>query len=510
MKIDFDRAATRFADAITDDNAAVFAGAGLSIASGHVSWSALLRETAKELGVELSTFSDLPSLAQYHVNETGNRGGVNRILVEEFVRKTEETDSHRVLSNLPIRTFWTTNYDVLIEQALQNAGKVVQINRRPEDLTFTVKQRDAVVYKMHGDVTELHRGVLTRDDYEQYDRERGIFRSALEGDLVQKTFLFVGFSFDDPNIHFVLSKTRVALSQSQREHYYLLKEVQKSDFDHRFESQKERDSAYVEAKAIEELRIRDLSRYGIRTVLLKKYSDVHSFFAEVNRRYRRQSVFISGAADDFSPFEDEDARGFLRELAGKLVTKGYRVINGFGKGIGPSVIHGVLDNLGNRPLEQALMSRPFPIDAEGDQRERLNEANREAMIREAGVAIFLFGNKRKGKKIEKTEGVKEEFELALKNNVPCIPIGCTGTRTMSRTLAKELVEKAREVAKQPLEYSDVWREMSQDGFINAIEEFQSKRTDLCKQENEEQSLADRIIELVEQLKDGSASAFKDD
>jgi len=42
--------------------------------------------------------------------------------------------------------------------------------------------------------------VLTRDDYEQYhlEQSRGPFVTALSGDLVEKTFLFLGFSFTDP------------------------------------------------------------------------------------------------------------------------------------------------------------------------------------------------------------------------------------------------------------------------------------------------------------------------
>ena len=284
MSISFQRAAKRYAQALLDDNAALFAGAGLSIKAGFVSWASLLRDIAEELGVDINSFSDLPSLAQFHLNQTGNRGGINQALVEEFVRIAEETESHRLIAGLPLRSIWTTNYDSLIEQAFQNAGKIVEVKRRPEDLTTTVRSRSAVVYKMHGDVTDLHRSVLTRDDYEQYDRERGVFRSALEGDLIQKTFLFAGFSFDDPNINFVLSKTRAALRQSQREHYYLLRCVKRKDFeDIKNPNDAVRDQRFGYAKALQDLRIADLSRYGIRSVLLDHYDQVLDFLRLVER-----------------------------------------------------------------------------------------------------------------------------------------------------------------------------------------------------------------------------------
>ena len=50
---------------------------------------------------------------------------------------------------------------------------------------------------MHGDVERPTDAVLTKDDYERYDMKRPLFRTALQGDLISKTFLFVGFSFED-------------------------------------------------------------------------------------------------------------------------------------------------------------------------------------------------------------------------------------------------------------------------------------------------------------------------
>jgi len=444
VSISFQRAAKRYAQALLDDNAALFAGAGLSIKAGFVSWASLLRDIAEELGVDINSFSDLPSLAQFHLNQTGNRGGINQALVEEFVRIAEETESHRLIAGLPLRSIWTTNYDSLIEQAFQNAGKIVEVKRRPEDLTTTVRSRSAVVYKMHGDVTDLHRSVLTRDDYEQYDRERGVFRSALEGDLIQKTFLFAGFSFDDPNINFVLSKTRAALRQSQREHYYLLRCVKRKDFeDIKNPNDAVRDQRFGYAKALQDLRIADLSRYGIRSVLLDHYDQVLDFLRLVERIYRRNSVFISGAAEQFDPYEEQDSYAFIRDLASELVHKGFRIITGFGRGIGPSVVQGVLqrvEQIRSNSLDRHLMARPFPFHASENERKTLSRRYRLEMLKSAGIAIFVFGNKLDKKKIVDSSGMMEEFEVAKEYGIPCIAIGCTAgaSKTIASSVLKDL------------------------------------------------------------------------
>ena len=52
--------------------------------TGFPGWKELLREIASELDLDIDEETDLIALAQYHVNQTGGRGGINRRLMEEF------------------------------------------------------------------------------------------------------------------------------------------------------------------------------------------------------------------------------------------------------------------------------------------------------------------------------------------------------------------------------------------------------------------------------------------
>lgn len=199
-----------FAKEVKESNAAIFAGAGMSAGAGFVDWKTLVKPLADELGLDIDKEDNLVAVAQYHYNEKGqNRHRINQVLIDEFSRNVSLTVNHQILARLPINTYWTTNYDNLIEKALEGAHKVPDVKYTVNQLANTIPKRDAIVYKMHGDVNHPSEAVLTKDDYEKYHIKFAPYITALSGDLVSKTFLFLGFSFTDPNIDYILSRIRV-------------------------------------------------------------------------------------------------------------------------------------------------------------------------------------------------------------------------------------------------------------------------------------------------------------
>lgn len=108
----------KFCREIKENNAAIFAGAGLSKPAGYVNWSNLLKPLAEEINVDITKENDLVSLAQYYKNETNSRGKINRIIIDEFSNEKDLTKNHEILAQLSISTYWTTNYDSMIEDSL--------------------------------------------------------------------------------------------------------------------------------------------------------------------------------------------------------------------------------------------------------------------------------------------------------------------------------------------------------------------------------------------------------
>jgi hypothetical protein len=70
----------RFTTSLLQGTAAIFAGAGLSRASGFVNWKELMTEIAEDLNLDIDRETDLVALAQYHFNDRAGRAKLNRML----------------------------------------------------------------------------------------------------------------------------------------------------------------------------------------------------------------------------------------------------------------------------------------------------------------------------------------------------------------------------------------------------------------------------------------------
>lgn len=407
---------------LAEDNLAVFAGAGLSAPAGFVSWSELLRPIAEELELEVEKETDFVALAQYHCNSNlANRGRLNQLLINELSDKATITENHKILARLPISTFWTTNYDKLIEHSLAQAGKVADTKHRNKQLSFTKRGRDAVVYKMHGDIEHPDEAVLTKDDYENYHVKMQPFINALSGDLVSKTFLFLGFSFTDPNLDYILSRVRIAYSNDQRQHYCIQKIVSA------LVGEPPAETEYRTRK--QELFIQDLLRFGIKTILVENYSEITDLLCQLEWGYRRKTIFLSGAAHNYGRWDPSVAENFIYSLAKDIAALGFRIVSGFGLGVGSSVITGVLEHVymsGKKLDFDQLILRPFPQTEVGARSlADIWQDYRSDMISYSGIAIFLFGNKMEDGNVVDSDGLIKEFELARSNGLLLLPVGAT-------------------------------------------------------------------------------------
>ncbi len=413
-----------YSKAIKESNVAIFAGAGLSIPAGYVNWKNLLRDIADELDLDVDRENDLIALAQYHFNEKGNnRHKLNQVLIEEFTRSASQTDNHRILASLPIKTYWTTNYDKLIEKSLDDAGKTPDVKLAQENLSTNIPKRDAVVYKMHGDISLPNQAVLTKDDYEGYNEKRALYTTTLQGDLITKTFLFIGFSFDDPNIEYILSRIRILLGQNKREHFCFLKNPNRTEYNS--------DDDFSYAKIHHHLKIKDLKRYSINALLIDEYAQIPEILMAIQKKVLRSNVFISGAAKIYEPKNEKEALTFIHKLSYAISSNEYKIVSGVGYGIGSAVINGATEYLFStnyRHLDDALVLRPFPQVVTGTKsKKERNLEYRQEMMSHAGIALFVFGNKDDGKGAWKvSNGMLEEFEVAIENGVIPIPVGATG------------------------------------------------------------------------------------
>ena len=436
MEVSREELIKKFTQEIRKGNAGIFAGAGLSRASGYVDWKHLLKPLAECVKLDIEKEKDYLLVAQYCRNELGARGSINQEILDAFNAEVGENENVEIIARLPISTYWTTNYDKLIEKALERQNKKVDVKMDSDQLSTTLVDRDAIVYKMHGDVDHAARAVLTKDDYILYDDNRPFFRTILKGDLISKKLLFIGFSFEDPNLDYILGQIHAHLDENTPEHYCFFRRVQRSDYD---------DSEdYDYEKTKQELRARDLERYGIRTLFVDNYSEITDILRDIEVAVKRNNVFISGSAEDYADWGRDKAEELAAKISESLVKNDFKVISGFGLGIGSSVVNGALTEIYQskcKHTDKYLCLRPFPQGIKDtSERKEVFRRYRKDMISDTGVAIFLFGNKRPqpdSSEIIDADGCWAEFTIARDNKNIIIPVGSTGF------MAKKIFDEVR-------------------------------------------------------------------
>lgn len=154
---------------------------------------------------------------------------------------------------------------------------------------------------------------------------------------------------------------------------------------------------------------------------------------------KRKTVFISGSAYEYGRFGDE-GKDFIRDLSKTLLQNGFKIISGFGHGVGNHVLVGALDEiyLGQKErLTDQLRVFPFPLM--NGLTDTIHSSYRDDIISQAGTAIFLFGNKLEDIAVRQADGMKKEFEIARSHQALLIPVGASGY--ISEQLWKDLLDR---------------------------------------------------------------------
>lgn len=369
----------RFATELETGEAALFAGAGLSAAAGCVDWRGFSRQFAAELALDVDRESDLVAVLQYHINERRSRDRVVEAL-ERAYGACEPTDNHRLIARLPLHTVWTTNYDRLLEAAFERAGKVVDVKVSQRDFARS-KRGEVTLYKMHGCVSRASEAIVAKDDYETYEHTRSLFVDGLKGDLMSRTFLFLGFSFTDPNIEYILSRVRVLLGGAQREHLCLMRRPPPGPDDA---------ETAAEARRVE-LRVGDLRRFGIETAFVSEYQEIDELLRLMAARLRRRNVFVS-AASTGQPQEAPAAAAFCRSLGRRVVDAGMSLVTALDRGPAEQAALGALEAWSRSPrgLSSDRLVTRGPREDDPPAASGLSFARRD-LLQRSGALIVVGG-----------------------------------------------------------------------------------------------------------------------
>jgi hypothetical protein len=283
--MDADGLIAEFGTYLDEGSACVFVGAGLSRAAGYPDWQELTKPFRRELGIR--KIDDLPQLAQYYQdNVAGGRPRIDDHVTKAIQAKAhlQPTRSHQLLGELPGVVYWTTNYDSLVESAIEDAHAITE----DQQLAQHVPAGSRLVYKMHGSISSAPsrrrpRGnpphiVLTRDDFERYPTTHPRFWSVLQAHFLARTFLFLGFSFTDPNLEHIFRLVRLRISDIPREHFAVLRRPDKPA-----------------DQRLHDLRRGELEAVGIHVVEIADFGEIEFLLQRLCARARPFRVFVSGS-----------------------------------------------------------------------------------------------------------------------------------------------------------------------------------------------------------------------
>lgn len=194
-----------------------FIGSGFSKPLGLPDWSGLIAELAQKINIEPDLFMLHGSYQQLleFVYKTHHRewkdfihGMILRYDSHDAQQQRKGSATHKALSKLTsVKTIYTTNYDSHIEEALKENGRTVKLLTTIDDFIDT-KNKDAncEVLKFHGTLVDDETIVLTESQYFERMSLEAPVDQRLRADLLSNSFLFMGYSFSDPNIRYIWYK----------------------------------------------------------------------------------------------------------------------------------------------------------------------------------------------------------------------------------------------------------------------------------------------------------------
>ena len=112
---------------------------------------------------------------------------------------------------LPIERIYTTNFDNLLEIACNNASLTSKTIWKSSHLD---SRTERLIYKLHGDLDDPEEIVITAEQFEEYLNSHDALAKIVEREMLERTILFVGYGFSDPDIRTILRTKGMPLAIS--------------------------------------------------------------------------------------------------------------------------------------------------------------------------------------------------------------------------------------------------------------------------------------------------------
>ncbi len=285
----------------SNESLVIFVGAGVSKNSGVCSWWELVKEIADKIGenkcssceikdlicgeqIELCSMDgykcklkynfsaeDFLRIPQHFYESFGDteedKEPYYDFLKDKFCGKDYKTNIiDEIIVKLQPEHIITTNYDHLLENVKDPAVSKYAIITKDNDI-LSQKGRNYII-KMHGDVDDIKNIVLKEDDYLNYSQKHIIIETFIKSLLIDKTFLFVGYSLNDNNLKLIMSYIDFFVKEKRvenRQPHYLVVDAVKDS---------KHDILYWKNKGVELVDLSEISDYMVENSNCTSISNV--------------------------------------------------------------------------------------------------------------------------------------------------------------------------------------------------------------------------------------------
>jgi NAD-dependent SIR2 family protein deacetylase len=219
------------------DKIVPFLGSGISIPLGLPSWTGLISqlkdglvnegdirqfEKYLESGDVFNAVNFLKSESVVYTDEEQIKTFIQEYINKHF-RDQLDKKHHNIYDILDLKSdfYITTNYDNALSVYKGKYTTSPFVLNDIQDMQDLFKEKAQRIIHLHGNVERKKSMVVTTKDYEKvYSNDKN--KSILSGIMAQKSFLFIGFSFNDKYIDDIYTLLREHIGG---QHYIILSDV---------------------------------------------------------------------------------------------------------------------------------------------------------------------------------------------------------------------------------------------------------------------------------------------
>lgn len=209
------------------NNLVIFVGAGISENYANIkdgkkfpSWKTLVESLTLD-DMDKNTTVDSLKTAQIFQDNYSKEALAYKVK-ELFPQDYDSHKIHQLIFDLEPAHVLTTNYDHLLEKALQVNGFDNKYHIIDADEAIPLsKAKQNLLVKAHGDIC---RGniVLSEQDYNEYEQKFPLILSFIRYVFSKYKVLFIGFSLSDPNFNKILFWVKNILDENSIQHTVIL------------------------------------------------------------------------------------------------------------------------------------------------------------------------------------------------------------------------------------------------------------------------------------------------